>query len=89
MTGLYELKRFLLKDDRVTFYFKLNVLQCSGKVSIKKLLDTFKSINNTPIIFWRHEGVKPVQQQLSDSRLSKVFDAAIQPPLEGVRVVGA
>ena len=34
------------------------------------------------------ERVKPVQQQLSYSRLSKVLNAAIQPALKGVRVIG-
>ena len=32
--------------------------------------------------------VKPIQQHLSDYMLSKVFDAAIQPSLEQVRVIG-
>ena len=36
-----------------------------------------------------NEGVKAVQQQLSHCRLSKVIDAAIQPTLEGVRVIGS
>jgi hypothetical protein len=35
------------------------------------------------------EWVKPVQQQLSHSRLSKVLNAAIQPALEGVGVVSS
>ena len=35
-----------------------------------------------------NEGVKPVQQQLSYSGFTKVFDAAIQPPLESVRLIG-
>ena len=35
------------------------------------------------------EGIKPVMQELSHSRFSEVFDAAIQPALEGVRVVSS
>ena len=34
------------------------------------------------------EGVQPIQQQLSHGWFSKVLDAAIQLPLEGVRVIG-
>ena len=41
------------------------------------------------LLFHRQVRVKPVQQQLSHSRLSKVFDAPIQPTLEEVRVVVA
>lgn len=35
-----------------------------------------------------NERVQPVQQQPSHSRLSQVFDAALQPALEQVRVIG-
>ena len=35
------------------------------------------------------EELKQVQQQLSYGGFTKVFDAAIQPSLEGVRVIGA
>ena len=41
------------------------------------------------LLFQREERVKPVQQQLSHSRLSKVVDAPIQPPLKGVWVIGS
>ena len=35
------------------------------------------------------ERIKPVQPQLSHSRLSKVVDGPIQPPLKGVWVIGS
>ena len=41
------------------------------------------------LLFHSQEWVKPVQQQLSHRRLSKIFVAAMQPSLEQVRVVGA
>ena len=41
------------------------------------------------LLFHRQERVKPVQQQLSHLRLSKVFDAPIQSTLEQVRVIGS
>ena len=43
-----------------------------------------------PVLFFHsQERVKPVQQQLRYCRLSKVFDTALQPTLEQVRVIGA
>ena len=71
--------------------------QLPHSIDIREQLSPSKGLEAHPqvptqqpvLLFHRQEWVKSVQQQFSHSRLSKVFDAPIEPTLEEVRGIGS